>query len=78
MRRITILTMAALMLAPAACKRTANGDVEYEKPVVGTQTDTMNVPQVEVSKDTATITTPDVDVKKDTTKVTVPKVKVKP
>jgi hypothetical protein len=69
---------AMLAVAVSACKKTGEGQYEVEKPVVGTVTDTVNtpsvdvhmdstkvaVPKVEVNKDSMTIKTPDIDVKK--------------
>lgn len=78
MSRITLAVTVAALGALAACKRTANGDVEVQKPVVGTVTDTVHTPTVDVTKDTVNVQTPKVEVKKDSTKVTVPKVKVNP
>ena len=45
------LTVAMLLVAAAgslACRKTAEGDLEVERPVVGTQTDTINTPSVDV------------------------------
>jgi hypothetical protein len=61
-----------------ACKKTANGDYEVQKPVIGTTTDTVHPPSVQVGTDTHTVTTPKVEVKKDSTRVVTPKVTVKP
>lgn len=60
------ITLAAALVATVmlgACKKTGEGEYEVEKPVVGTQTDTVQTPSVEVGKDTHVVTTPDVDVK---------------
>ena len=77
MRKVLIL--AILAASVTACKKTADGDLEVEKPVVGTVTDTLNVPSVDVTTDTAKVTVPDVDVsvKKDTANIKVPKVEIK-
>jgi hypothetical protein len=71
-----VLALAILAASITACSKTKEGDLEVEKPVVGTVTDTLNVPSVDVTTDTAKVTVPDVDVdvKKDTVGVKVPKV----
>jgi hypothetical protein len=72
-----ILALAILAASITACSKTKDGDLEVEKPVVGTVTDTLNVPSVDVTTDTAKVTVPDIDVKKDTANIKVPKVEVK-
>lgn len=59
-----LLAVAVLAVSITACSKTAEGDLEVEKPVVGTVTDTVNVPTVEVGTDTMTIKVPDVDIKR--------------
>ncbi len=62
---VKLLVVAALLaVSVTACKKTESGDLEVEKPVVGTQTDTLNVPTVEVGMDTAMVKVPTVKVKK--------------
>jgi hypothetical protein len=61
MRAATIATLATLC-ALGACKKTGEGEYEVQKPIVGFETDTVKVPEVEVKKDTHVIVTPDVDV----------------
>ncbi len=48
----------------SACKKTAEGEYEIERPVVGTTTDTVQTPSVDVGtqQDTVVVTTPTVDV----------------
>ena len=72
-----VLALAILAASITACSKTKEGDLEVEKPVVGTVTDTLNVPSVDVTTDTAKVTVPDIDVKKDTANIKVPKVEVK-
>ena len=75
---VKLLVVAALLaVSVTACKKTESGDLEVEKPVVGTQTDTLNVPTVEVGTDTAQVTVPNIDVRKDTASIKVPTIKVK-
>jgi hypothetical protein len=62
----------------SACKKTGDGEYQVEKPVVGTQTDTIHTPTLEVGTDTAKVTVPKVQVKTDTAKIKVPTVKVNP
>jgi hypothetical protein len=62
----------------SACKKTGDGEYQVEKPVVGTQTDTIHTPTLQVGTDTAKVTVPKVQVKTDTAKIKVPTVKVKP
>ena len=78
MRGITIALVFGAALT--ACSKTSEGDLEVQKPVVGTQTDTVNLPKlpdVDVKTDTATVAVPKVEVKKDSAKIVVPKVEVK-
>jgi hypothetical protein len=73
----TLLLSAAIgtLLTATACRKTAGGDVEVDKPVVGTVKDTINVPSVDVGTKTDSVTVPTVGTKKDT--VTVPTVGTK-
>ena len=72
-----VLALAILAASITACSKTKEGDLEVEKPVVGTVTDTLNVPSVDVTTDTAKVTVPDIDINKDTAAIKVPKVEVK-
>jgi len=60
-----------------ACKKTGEGEYEVQKPVVGTQTDTVHTPVVETGVDSTKVTVPKVEVKKDTATVKVPTVQIK-
>jgi hypothetical protein len=62
----------------SACKKTGDGEYQVEKPVVGTQTDTIHTPTLQVGTDTAKVTVPKVQVKTDTARIKVPTVKVNP
>lgn len=77
MRKLTIAIALVAATSMAACKKTGEGEYEVQKPVIGTTTDTVHTPSVEVGTDTHTVTTPKVEVKKDSTKIVTPKVKVK-
>ena len=72
-----LVAVAILAVSITACSKTDSGDLEVEKPVVGTVTDTLNVPSVDVTTDTAKVAVPDIDVNKDTASIKVPKVEVK-
>jgi hypothetical protein len=63
-RKLAILIAFTATLG--ACKKVGEGQVEVEKPVVGTQTDTINTPSVDVGSKIDTITTPTVGTTKDT------------
>ena len=77
MQRIAIAVTLVALTSLAACKKTGEGEYEVQKPVIGTQTDTVRTPSVEVGTDTHTVVTPKVDVQKDTSKIVTPKVTVK-
>ena len=77
MRKPMIVLTLAAAVSMGACKKTGDGEYEVQKPVIGTTTDTVHTPQVEVGTDTHTVTTPKVEVKKDSTRVVTPKVTVK-
>jgi hypothetical protein len=64
MRKLIITLAAAAALG--ACKKTGEGEYQVEKPVVGTQTDTVHTPSVDVGTKTDTINTPTVGTQKDT------------
>jgi hypothetical protein len=77
MQRIAIAVTLVALTSLAACKKTGEGEYEVQKPVIGTTTDTVHTPSVEMGTDTHTVVTPKVDVKKDTSKIVTPKVTVK-
>lgn len=72
-----LLAVAILAVSITACKKTAGGDLEVQKPVVGTVTDTLNVPSVSVTTDSATVAVPKIEVKQDSATIKVPKVTIK-
>ena len=65
MQKLTLAVAIAALVTIGACKKTGEGQYEVQKPVVGTETDTVNTPSVETGtvKDTVVITKPTVDVK---------------
>jgi hypothetical protein len=75
-RKLAVV-VAVLALSITACKKTGEGEYQVEKPVIGTQTDTIHTPSVEVGTDTANVTVPKVQVRRDTAAIKVPTVKVK-
>lgn len=62
-RKMTLAVAAVSLLALGACKKTGEGEYEVEKPVMGTVTDTVETPSVDVKKDTMTVEVPKVEVK---------------
>jgi len=59
----------------SACKKTGDGEYQVEKPVVGTQTDTIHTPTVQVGSETTTVAVP--KVKMDSAKIKTPTITVK-
>lgn len=74
MKNLTIAA-AILALTSAACQKTGEGEYEVEKPVVGTETDTVQTPSVDVGTTKDTISVPRVTTEKK--EVNVPDVDVK-
>ena len=77
MRNAILAAAMVGLVAASACKKTGEGEYQVEKPVVGTQTDTVETPSVETGTAKDTISVPDVDVKSEKKEVNVPKVDVK-
>ena len=66
------LTVAMLLVAAAgslACRTTGEGEYEVARPVVGTETDTVRTPSVDVGTKTDTITVPKVETEEREVKV---------
>ena len=78
MRKLAVVAAVMAVVSISACKKTGEGEYQVEKPVVGTQTDTIHTPSIDVGSDTARVTVPNVDVRKDTAAIKVPTVKVNP
>jgi hypothetical protein len=74
-RKLAFAVALTAVATLGACKKTGEGSYEVEKPVIGTQTDTVHTPSVDVGTRTDTINTPTVGTKK--TEVKVPTVDVK-
>lgn len=62
-RKLAAVAAVLAVVAISACKKTGEGEYQVEKPVVGTVTDTINTPSIDVGKDTVAVTVPTVDVK---------------
>jgi hypothetical protein len=77
-RKFAAFAAVMAIVSISACKKTGEGEYQVEKPVVGTQTDTIHTPTIDVGMDTAKVTVPKVQVKTDTAKIKVPTVKVNP
>ena len=75
MRKVSLTMAVVAVWALSGCKKTGEGQYEVQKPVVGTETDTVNTPSVETGTVKDTITVPKVETEKK--EVTVPKVEVK-
>src|SRR5213595_2988235 len=75
-RKFAAVAAILAVVSISACKKTGDGEYQVEKPVVGTQTDTIHTPTVDVGTDTAQVAVPKVEVKKDTATVKVPTVRV--
>jgi len=77
-RNVRVLTLAGLaaVVAVAGCQKTGDREYEVEKPVIGTETDTIRTPDVDVGMKKDTITVPDVDIKTRKTEVNLPDVDV--
>jgi hypothetical protein len=74
-RKVTLAVAIAALWTLSACKKTGEGQYEVQKPVVGTETDTINTPTVETGTVKDTINVPTVKTEKK--EVTLPKVEVK-
>jgi hypothetical protein len=74
-RKVTLALALVGVWTLSGCKKTGEGQYEVEKPVVGTETDTVNTPSVETGTVKDTISVPKVETEKK--EVTVPKVEVK-
>lgn len=76
MRTVALAAAIAALVATSACEKTGEGEYQVEKPVVGTETETIETPSVETGTATDTISVPDVDVKTEKKEVKVPTVDV--
>jgi hypothetical protein len=74
-RKLAAVAAVIAVVSISACKKTGEGEYQVEKPVVGTQTDTIHTPSVDVGTNTTTVAVPKVVM--DSTKIKTPTVTVK-
>jgi hypothetical protein len=72
--KLTLAMALAALTTLSACKKTGEGQYEVQKPVIGTESDTVNTPSVETGTVKDTITVPTVGTEKK--EVNLPKVEV--
>ena len=77
MRKLAFAVALTAISTLGACKKTGEGEYQVEKPVIGTQTDTVRTPSVDVGTKTDTISTPTVGTKPETLIVNKPVVGTK-
>ena len=75
MRKVAVVAAVLAIVSISACKKTGEGEYQVEKPVVGTQTDTIHTPTVDVGTQTTTVAVPKVVM--DSAKIKTPTVSVK-
>ena len=75
MRKLAAVAAVLAVVSISACKKTGEGEYQVEKPVVGTQTDTIHTPTIQVGTETTTVAVP--KVKMDSAKIKTPTIKVK-
>ena len=76
MRTTYLAAAVAAFALTSACEKTGEGEDQVEKPVIGTETDTVETPSVETGTVKDTISVPDVDVNTEKKEVEVPDVDV--
>ncbi len=76
MRSSTLAAAIDAFVLTTACEKTGEGEYQVEKPVIGTETDTVETPSIETGSVKDTISVPDVDVSTEKKEVTLPKVDV--
>jgi hypothetical protein len=77
-RKLAVVAAVMAVVSVSACKKTGAGDYDVQKPVVGTQTDTVTTPTMSVGTESATVNVPKVEVKKDSATIKVPTVQINP
>lgn len=78
MRKLAAVAAVLAAVSVSACKKTGPGEYEVQKPVVGTETDTITTPTMSVGTASTTIEVPKVEVKKEQATIKVPTVQVNP
>jgi hypothetical protein len=76
MRSVTLAEAVVAIVLTSSCKKTGEGEYQVDKPVIGTETDTVETPSVETGSVKDTISVPDVDVNTEKKEVDLPKVDV--
>lgn len=76
MRTISLAAAFAAFVLTSGCEKTGEGEYQVEKPVIGSETDTLETPSVETGSVKDTISVPDVDVNSEKKEVKVPTVDV--
>ncbi len=74
MRKFAAIAAVMAIVSISACKKTGEGEYQVEKPVVGTQTDTIHTPTIDVGTQTTTVAVP--KVKMDSAKIKTPTITV--
>jgi len=74
-RKLAVVAAVMAVVSISANETTGDGEYQVEKPVVGTQTDTIHTPTNDVGTQTTTVAVP--KVKMDSAKIKTPTVKVK-
>jgi len=74
-RKYAVVAAVLAVVSISACKKTGEGEYQVEKPVVGTQTDTIHTPTIDVGTQTTTVAVP--KVKMDSATIKTPTVKIK-
>ena len=75
MRKFVAFAAVMAIVSISACKKTGEGEYQVEKPGVGTQTDTIHTPTIDVGTQTTTVAVP--KVKMDSAKIKTPTITVK-
>lgn len=75
MRKLAAVAAVMAVVSISACKKTGEGQYQIEKPVIGTQTDTIHTPTIDVGTETTTVAVP--KVKMDSAKIKTPTVTLK-
>ena len=75
MRKLAAVAAVMAVVSISACKKTGEGQYQIEKPVIGTQTDTIHTPTIDVGTQTTTVAVP--KVKMDSAKIKTPTITVK-
>jgi hypothetical protein len=76
MRSATLAAAVVAFVLSSACEKTGEGEYQVEKPVIGSETDTLETPSIETGSVKDTISVPDVDVNTEKKEVKVPTVDV--